>query len=230
MRNLIFIIGAGLIFTSCKQTPKSDTNTGTTVATESTKSADAPMGMYGLKSAILETETLMPGGMGSNTMKIIIDDYGKQRMTEMTMAMSMGGHSMNTTSKTLIKEDYVYSWTGMSKTGTKFKLDPNKLDKKNLDFSKLTEEMKAKMKVKDEGTESIEGRECKVVSYETDAMKGKMWLYKQLPLQSEMMMGDKKIITKLKSLDENPSLPAGTFDLPADIQFKELNFPGHSDM
>ena len=226
MKNIFFVTCAAMIFASCNQNPK-PTSTTETPSTETKTVSDAPKGQYEFKSGILEMETVMPGGMGTTTMKITFDDYGKQKMTETTMAMSMGGHTMNNTSKSLVKEDYVYTWSGMSKTGMKFKLDPTKLDpKKDMDISKMTEEMKAKMHLKEIGNETIDGKDCKVFSYEVEAMKGKLWLWKQLPLQTEMTMGDKTITSKYKSFQENPSIPAGTFDVPGDIAFKEMNMTG----
>jgi hypothetical protein len=227
MKKLFLVMGSVLLLASCNQSPKTDTAApGATETKEVKETSDAPKGEYGLKSAIVETETEMPG-MGTTTMKITFDDYGKKKLTEMTMSMSMGGHSMNHSSKSLYKDDYIYSWSNMTKSGTKMKLDPSKLDpNKDLDFAKLTEEMKAKIHLKEEGTEMIGGKECKIFSYEAESMKGKMWLWQQIPLKSELIMGDKTVVTNFKSIQENPSIPSGTFDIPAGIDFKEMNISG----
>ncbi|MDB5227267.1 MAG: hypothetical protein JWN78_1460 [Bacteroidota bacterium] len=227
MKKIFVMAGAVIIFTSCNQKPttSSTSETAATKTTETSSSA-APKGQYEFKSGILEAETIMPGGMGTTTMKITFDDYGKLKVTETNMAMSMGGHHMNTTSKSLVKDDYIYSWSSASKAGMKFKMDPSRMDpKKDMDFSKMTDEMKAKLHMQEVGNETIDGKDCKVFTYEAETMKGKMWIWKQLPLQSEMTISGKTITTKYKSFRENPSIPAGTFDVPSDIEFKEMNLP-----
>lgn len=227
MKKIIFIAIAVIIFTACNQkTESSSTSENAVAETAATSASDVPKGQYEYKSGILEAETVMPGGMGTTTTKITFDDYGKQKITETNMAMSMGGHSMNTTTKSLVKDDYVYSWSSASKSGMKFKLDPSRVDPKtNMDVSKMTEEMKARLHLQEVGNETIDGKDCKVFTYEAETMKGKMWIWKQMPLQSEMSIGGKSIISKYKSFRENPSIPAGTFDVPADVEFKEMNIP-----
>lgn len=221
MNKLLLTVSTVLIFTACNQNKPTSESTETKA---SAPSAEVAMNKdMGLKSAMYEAETEMPGGVGSTTMKIIFDDYGKLKLTEMNMNMSVGGHAMNNSTKSLMKDGYVYSWVAGAKTGTKFKLDLSKADpKKDMDFSNLTEEWKAKYHYKDEGTETIDGKECKVGSYEVESFKGKVWMWKQIPVRMELTMSGKSITTNVKNIQENPSIPAGTFDVPADVTFNEV--------
>jgi hypothetical protein len=175
-----------------------------------------------VKSLLVETETEMPG-MGKTTMKTIFDDYGKVKLTETNTAISAGGHSINNNAKSLLKDGYLYSWSTIGKSGSKFKIDESGFDPKNL--SNLTDEMRAKYNFKEEGSETVGGKECKVYSYSFEQMKGKVWIWKQVPLKSEINVGGKVYNTNFVRLEEDPAIPAGTFDLPAGIEFKEMSMP-----
>ncbi|HRH56103.1 MAG TPA: hypothetical protein PLS10_00540 [Chitinophagales bacterium] len=221
MQKLLLIIGVLALFTSCKN---NNTSTATEPNSVVSEIKDAVTG-EGLKSAIYETETIMPAGMGTTTTKVTFDDYGKKSRTEMNSAISFGGKSMNTSTNSLMIDGFVYSWQTGAKTGTKFKLDESRFDPNNLDFSKMTEEMRKKMNFKDEGTESVNGKECKVASFSTEQMQGKVWMWKQIPIKMEMSIVGKTVTSTLKNLEENPSLAANIFEVPADIDFKEMNLP-----
>lgn len=222
MKKICLIFGIAATFTACKNNTSSVNSTEPQSVVSEIKDAvtnDA------LKSATYESETVMPGGMGTTTSKVTFDDYGKKSRTQIKSSISFGGRSMNTSTNSLMVDGYVYTWQEGAKTGNKLKLDDSKFDPRNGDFSKLSEEMKKKMNFKDEGTETVNGKECKVSSYTTEQMKGKVWMWKQIPVKMEMSVVDKVITSTLKNIEENPSLPAGTFDVPADIEFKEMSMP-----
>ncbi len=222
MKKLIMILAVAFLFTACKN------NTETTEQAENTSViADIKEAVAGdgLKSAIYESETLMPGGMGSSVNKVTFDDYGKKSRTEINSTITFGGKSMNTSSNSLMLDGYIYSWQTGATKGNKFKLDESRFDPSNTDFSKLSEEMKKKLNYKDEGTETVNGKECKVASFSAEQMKGKVWVWKQIPVKVEMSVVGKTITSNLKSLEENPSIPAGTFEVPSGIEFREMSMP-----
>lgn len=221
MQKLILILGVTLLFTSCKNKTTSDTTEPTSVVSEIKEAVAGD----GLKSVHYETETVMPEGMGTTSSKVTTDDYGKKSRTETITAMSFGGKTMNNSINSLMVDGYAYSWANGAKTGNKFKIDASRFDPGKTDFSQLSEEMRKKMNYKDEGTETIDGRECKVASYTTEQMQGKIWMWKQVPVKMQMSMMGKVITTNVKSIEENPSIPAGTFDVPAGVEFKEMTMP-----
>ena len=222
MRTYILILGAMIVFASCKNNQGNAESKDSSTVIADVKEA---ISNDALKSALYETETLMPGGMGTTNTKVIFDDYGKKSRTEIQTAISFGGKSMNTSSNSVMTDGYVYTWQTGSKSGSKFKLDESKFDPNNLDFSRMSEELRKKMNFKEEGTETVDGRECKVASFNAEQMSGKVWMWKQIPVKMEMSVVGKTITSTLKKLEENPSISAGTFDVPADIEFKELNLP-----
>lgn len=223
MKKLCLIFGVVALFAACKNENAEKAATEASTAVSTTTGDEGKKD--GLKAAIYESETLMPGGMGTTTTKVMFDDYGKKTRTEIKSAISFGGKSMNTSVNSLMVDGYVYSWQAGAKSGNKFKVDDSKFDPGNTDFSRLSDEMKKKLNFKDEGTETIDGRECKVGSFSAEQMQGKIWMWKQIPIKMEMNVVGKTVTSKLKTLDENPSFPAGTFDVPADIDFKEMTLP-----
>lgn len=218
MKKLLIILSATILFVACKTNTTTNNANGETETTElATSTAATPEGRFDDKSGILITETDMMG-MGKSTLKMSFDDYGKKVMNEMTM--SMMGKEMHT--KSLIKDGYAYTWTEPATMAMKVKID-NKSDEKNINYKDLSEELKKKMNMKEEGNETIDGKDCKVFSFSMEeGMKGKSWVWKGLPVQSEIEMQGKKILTKFKEYQTNVSIPASTFDLPAGVDFKEM--------
>lgn len=215
-----------MAFTSCKNKLSDSTAANSTEEAVTTETAAPTDGRYELKSGIVETETVMPGGMGTSVMKLIFDDYGKKKKTEITTAMSFAGKGMNTVSSTLLLDNYIYAWSSEMKTGTKMQYDPSAVDlRKDMDFSKMTDELRQKYNYKEEGEETINGKSCKVYSYSVEEMSGKVWLWKQIPLKMEMEVGGQKILTNFKSIQENVNIPAESFQIPSDIDFKEISLP-----
>jgi outer membrane lipoprotein-sorting protein len=219
MKKIFFIAASILVFNACKNNTAPTSATGETVTTEKATTTDnVPDGRFDDKSGILVTETDMMG-MGKSTLKMTFDDYGKKMLNEMTM--SMMGKQIHSFS--LIKDGFIYTWTDMANMAMKMKLDEN-LDDKTIDYKNMSEEMRKKLNLKEEGNETVDGKDCKVFSFSMkEGMKGKSWVWKGLPVQSEMEMQGKKILTKFKDYQTNVSIPSSTFDLPTGVEFKEMN-------
>ncbi len=223
MRNIFLVAIIIALFTACKNNSTDQPGESTNTSSTSVDVTSAPA--ENIKSVMYESETIMPEGMGTTTSKVYTDDFGKKVRTEAITSISFGGKSMNTTSNMLKLDDYAYTWSNMSKTGSKIKLDPSKFDPNTTDIATLTEEMKKKMNLKEEGEETIDGKSCKVFSFSMEQMNGKMWSWKGIPLKMEMAMMGKTVTTNVKKIEENPSIPAGTFELPSGIEFKEMQLP-----
>src|SRR6476661_5840201 len=96
MKNYILIMIAVTVMMSCNQkqsTAEKSTEIAVnneTAETTSSKS-NSIIAVGPLKSAIVETETVMPEGMGSVVMKVTFDDMGKKKITELNTSLSRGG-------------------------------------------------------------------------------------------------------------------------------------------
>jgi hypothetical protein len=208
---------------ACKQGTDKPADPGAEVKTETT---DAPgaKGKYSLKSAKVTSEMELPGGMGKNTTVLYFDDHGKKEMRENTTSIAVAGKSMNTTTRTIIGTDYIYTWEVGKQTGMKIKLS-DRFDPSNMDYEKMTEEMRAKFKMKDEGTAEVLGKTCKVISFEAEGMKGKTYAWENIPLKVEMSMQGKTMVSEVTDIQENISIDASQFEVPADVEFKEMQMP-----
>ena len=168
--------------------------------------------------------------MGKVTTTKYFDDYGKKELTKSATAISMMGKEINSVSYSMMKDDYIYIWQEGAKDGSKMKMDASKFDPKDANFDKLTQEMKDKLKIKEEGSEDILGKTCKVISFTLDDERakgatGKTAVWKGIALKSEFGMLGHTMLMEAKKIDENPSFSANQFELPANVTFKELNIP-----
>ncbi len=221
MKNVLIMLCAVLVFTACKSNKAPEEGKQAASAQESSSgSSDLGKGRFELKSGILVSEAEMLG-KGNAEMKMTFDDYGKTALTEMTMKV-MGTEMV---SRSLLKDGYVYTWT-IPSTGMamKMKIENDKFNEKNIDYRNLTDEIRKKYNIKEEADETIDGKTCKVFSFSPgNGMVGKSYNWKGIPIQSEVTVKGGKIVSKFKSLDENPNLPASIFDLPAGVEFKDFN-------
>ena len=235
MKNTILFFVIACLFTSCKNNNTTNADTVSSTSESSDKSvaekiADAVTGeRYGIKAAIVESEMNMEK-MGKVTTTKYFDDYGKKELTKSATAISMMGKEINSVSYSMMKDDYIYIWQEGAKDGSKMKMDASKFDPKDANFDKLTQEMKDKLKIKEEGSEDILGKTCKVISFTLDDERakgatGKSSVWKGIALKSEFGMLGHTMLMEAKKLDENPSFSANQFELPADVTFKELNIP-----
>lgn len=223
MKKLFILLSVAFMFTACKTNTAPNSENGETASTEKTDESSTSDvidgdGKFDDKSGILITETDMMG-MGKMKMKMTFDDYGKKVLTEMNMNM-MG---KEVTNLSLAKDGYAYTWTNPASMSVKIKMDDNNVDEKNINYKNLSEELKKKLNMKEEADETIDGKTCKVFTFSMESgMSGKSYVWKGLPIQTEMNMAGKKIITKFLSYDTNVSIPASTFELPAGVEFKEM--------
>jgi len=220
MKKILLVALTACLFTACKNNSAPNNENSTAVSSENTTTSDVkPNGRFDDKSGILVTETDMMG-MGKMQMIMTFDNYGKDVFNE--TKMSMMGKEMHT--KSLVKDGYAYTWTEPASMAVKAKIEEGKVDDKNIDYNHLSEEMKKKLNMKEEANETVDGKDCKVFSFSMkEGMSGKSWIWKGLPVQTEMNMSGKKIMTKFVRYETNVSIPSSTFDVPSGVDFKEMN-------
>ncbi|HQV76940.1 MAG TPA: hypothetical protein PLJ42_01070 [Chitinophagales bacterium] len=221
MKKLFFVAFVIATFTACK-------NNATTTNGEQANTASNTSGagvsdiLSSTPSLLYESETVMPQGMGTTKAKVYIDDNGKKFRMEAVTSISFGGKSMNTISNSLKLDEYVYTWSNMGKNGNKIKVNPSEIDPNTTDFASLTEDMKKKFSLKEEGSETINGKNCTIYSFSAEKMQGKIWQWKGVPMKSEMNIMGQTVTTTVTKVEENPTFPAGTFDVPSGITFIEM--------
>jgi hypothetical protein len=208
---LALLSSATLLF-SCKS---KTSESAATLENPAASETSTPKGKYAIKSGIVQYKTEM---MGMEVMQTLtFDDYGKKEATDVEMEM-MGVklHTVN-----LTKDGFIYNLDMVKKTGTKS--PAVNLANASIDFENLTEEMVKEMELKKLGTEEFLGKTCEKMSIDNKkmGMKGTFLVYKGVALKSETDLGSMKMNLLAEKFEENPTIPAEKFEVPADIKITE---------
>jgi hypothetical protein len=232
MKILISLLLVAATFYACSNNPTNAAEENTTTAEQATENeqpvkaslSEQPKQRYGIKSARVVTETQLPMDMGVSISTLYFDDYGALSFTEAVTKLKMKLPQAPPKDYHLTKGDYTYSWKEGEKTGTK--MNPEKMqDLNHTDIENLTEEMIKEMNIKKGGTETFFGKTCQVTEMDSETMgTGKILTWKNIILLSDMTMMGMKIKSEVKELDENASIDRGKFELPAGVEFKEMDF------
>ena len=208
---LALLSSATLLF-SCKS---KTSESAATLENPAASETSTPKGKYAIKSGIVQYKTEM---MGMEVMQTLtFDDYGKKEATDVEMEM-MGVklHTVN-----LTKDGFIYNLDMVKNTGTK---SPEiNMANASIDFENLTEEMVKEMELKKLGTEEFLGKTCEKMSIDNKkmGMKGTFLVYKGVALKSETDLGSMKMNLLAEKFEENPTIPAEKFEVPADIKITE---------
>lgn len=207
-----FMTSLALLF-SCKSKTSENAVAGDNPTETSTTST--PKGKYAMKSGIVVYNTQMMGMDVKQTM--YFDDAGAKEAQEVSMEMM--GVKIHTL--TISKDGFMYTLDMEKKTGTKMAANAGMAQ--NIDFENLSEELVKDMDLKKLGTEEFLGKTCEKMSidYKKMSMKGTFLVYKGVALKSETDMGTMKINLVAEKFEENPTIPAAKFEVPADIKIME---------
>ena len=177
---------------------------------------------YEVESGYISYKTSM---MGIDT-KITqyFKDYGKIEATVTEMEM-MG---QKTTTRTLRKDNYIYSYSVDQKVGTKIKLDDVAANEGEM--GKLDEETIEAMGGLKVGSEEILGKECAVFEVNIDDAKSKYWIWKNMILKMVASQNQMEVTMEATELKETSDFPDGIFDVPENINFTEPNLDADFDV
>lgn len=172
-------------------------------------------GKYALKSAIVEYKTITMGIEGKQI--LYFDNYGEKEAYE--TEMSVFGFTSRTI--TIYGDDCSYTVDLVKKTATKSSSKDNPY---NIDFERLAQEAEKEWKIQKEGSETLLGRECikySITNIRNSSMNGFFWVWKGIPFKTEMNMIGTKMVLEAQKIDENVSIPADKFIIPADVEILE---------
>jgi hypothetical protein len=177
---------------------------------------------YSLKSGVMTYETQLPQSMGSTKRIMYFDDYGrKEKMVSISSITAMG-QSISQEMHVLTKDGFTYSWSVGDSSGMKVKVD-SIFDPSKMDYEHLSEEVRTQMNLKEEGTEEVNGKKCTIFSMDYEGIKGKVWVWNNIPMKTQATMMGFNVIENLVSLEENVDVPASHFVLP-DIIWQEMSY------
>lgn len=169
---------------------------------------------YEIKSGIVKKVSNV---MGQKVESILyFDDYGKMEAVETTV--NVAGTEKNM--RTLDEGNSIASIDLDAKTVQRME-KPDKLD----NFLTLTDEQKEKYKYQELGEETFLDRPCKKISLELTEMgqtfQGTLWLWKGIPLKTEMQVGGMTVIEEVVEIQENVEVPAEKFTVPEGFTVSE---------
>ncbi len=188
---------------SCSRKPATKEQPGEAVAKETT-------GKYELETGIIEYKSSMMGFDATQT--LYFDSYGQRESTETHMeVMGMKTHTI-----TIVKDGIIYTYEPEKKTGTQVSATGGPVQ---INFRELTDELREKMNIREEGTETVLGRPCTKYSVDDLSMnmKGYYWIWKGIPLKMDVDLGMSKMVMEALSMEENADIPAERFEVPAGI-------------
>jgi hypothetical protein len=222
-----------LVLSSCSKKEESSAQNTEAVkpaaeATASTASATTPA-KYKMKSGIVTSE--MDNMIGGGKIKSVLyfDDYGAKEATETSSETKMMGTSIKTHNIEIYREGYQYRLDLEKKTGTKFKMPNMPASSGNAMFASLSDadlasDMMKEWNLKKEAPMTIAGKQCDVYSMDNKArqMKGTVASYQGIPMKVDQSMAGMKIKSEVVKFEENATMPAGIFDVPADVKVEEV--------
>jgi len=176
-----------------------------------------PAGKYLLKSGIIVMEGATKGSRSTTT--LYFDDYGNKEMTETIGEMS--GVPIN--SRVITAGGFIYNLDLEKNTGTKQPISTGQTS--GIDFSKINEQMMTDLGLTKSGTDTILERVCDVwiMDMPRMKMKGKYYVWKNIPLKSEVEVNGLTVEMHVAAIEENPKLPASTFEPPVSMEIEERN-------
>ena len=183
---------------------------------------------FGVKAGMSEMTMEM---MGMNTtVTNYWDDFGATTVTEVKGEMM--GQKMHETS--IDKDGYSIKYDGEKKTGTKMPKNVHE----DVSFYNMTPAQLKERGMTEAGKETFLGKECTVYEVDVDQMagavdssaqmkvKGKILVWNGIPMKMDMG-GLMKMETK--KLEVMESVPAAKFEVPADVQIRDLTQASQPD-
>ena len=186
--------------------------------------ADAP---YGVKSGVI---TMSMDMMGNEMItETYFDDYGL-KTAQVSEGGFMGGEGKTRTITD--KDGAQIRINEAEKTATKFPAGGMGFgmggNRPQINWNKLTDQVKKENNIKELGKETIAGKECTKYSMTTEGFQGPqeqtVWIYKGIQLKNEMSMGDFGTFGSTCKKFEEKDVPASMFEVPAGIKVEEFDF------
>ena len=185
--------------------------------------ADAP---YGVKSGVI---TMSMDMMGNEMItETYFDDYGL-KTAQVSEGGFMGGEGKTRTITD--KDGAQIRINEAEKTATKFPAGGMGFgmggNRPQINWNKLTDQVKKENNIKELGKETIAGKECTKYSMTTEGFQGPqeqtVWIYKGIQLKNEMSMGDFGTFGSTCKKFEEKDVPASMFEVPAGIKVEEFD-------
>ena len=189
--------------------------------------ADAP---YGVKSGVY---TMSMDMMGNEIItEYYFDNYGLKTAQVSEgggFGMMMGGGQQGKTRTITDKDGAQIQINDEAKTATKMPSFGGMGfggGRPQINWNKLTDEVKKQNNIKELGKETIAGKECTKYSMTTEGFQGPqeqtVWIYKGIQLKNEMTSDFGTFGATCKKFEEK-DVPASMFEVPAGVKVEEMD-------
>lgn len=219
MKNLLLLALLAMFVFACnsddsKNSENTEENSGNTETTEQESSSTGEK-KYEIEEGFVKYKMSM---MGMDTeVNLYFKDYGRMEAT-VTKAEMMG---QKMTTNTLQKGGYIYSYTDLTDKGAKVKLDGE--GSEGGETPKMDVAAIKAMGGTEIASEEFAGKKCTVFELEKDGAKSKFWIWKNILLKMTAEQQGMVVTMEATEVQESPSFPDGTFELPSNIEFTEQN-------
>lgn len=215
---IIGMIGLTILVTSCNNSNTKDTDTQNQgpVTKGENQDADKPAyARYNFKSGIITYKATIL--MMDQEIVTYFDDWGRSQRNE--VKVNFMGQKANTI--TVSDSSYAYTWEQGTKVGKRLPIDPSSPE--NMNYNDLTDDLKKKYGITEEGTAKVLDRECKVYAmvFPEAGIKGKYYVWNGIALKTDASANGLGIIMEATKIEENAVVPAEKFTIPKDIIFQD---------
>lgn len=208
MKKLLFVLFALTFIIACskKEEQKVENTDQQTVTTEQT-STPVVNHRYDVKSGVIYYDA----PMGAKQ-ELYFDDYGAKEVFITSIDLGIA----KSKSTEIRMDGYTYKFDNDKKEGIKTKWYTN-----DFNYSKPDPAMMERYKVKDLGSETIGGKQCKKYSAEFGKTPITTWVWNNIMVKSITNFGGKDMIIEATKIEET-SVDPKIFELPAGVTFKEM--------
>ena len=209
MKKLLFFVLALTFIIACSKTEEKDVE-GTDQQTVTTQDAPKPVAnqRYGIKSGVI----FYDAPMGAKQ-ELYFDDYGAKEVS--ITSVDFGVAKSKTVE--IRKDGFSYTYEEGKTEGTKKAW----YAPASTDYSKADPRTIERYKVKDLGTETVAGKDCKKYSAEFNGSPIISWTWNNLMVKSITKMGDAEFVIEATKIQDG-SVDSKIFELPAGVNFKEM--------
>lgn len=209
MKKLLFTLFVLVFIIACSKTEEQKVeNTEQQNVTKEETTRPVVSQRYGIKSGVI----FYDAPMGAKQ-ELYFDDYGAKEVSITSIDLGIA----KTKTIEIRKDGFSYTYEEGKNEGTKKAW----YVPANTDFSKADPKILERYKVKDLGTETIAGKECKKFSAEFGSSPIVSWTWNNILIKSVTKMGQGEFVIEATKVQDG-SVDSKLFELPAGVTFKEM--------
>ncbi len=159
-------------------------------------------------------------GTMSGTETMYFDNYGMLEVKDTKATLEMMGIKQVTDTKVIMNDKWIYTIDNNSGDANKMENPLYSMFPEGTDLEKVGEEMMINMGGKKIGTETLLGKDCDI--WEIKKLMSKVWVWKSIPIKSEVNMMGMNITQIATSVEVDISVSPDKFKIPEGVEFKDM--------